>query len=276
MFIDVINFKEHTKEEYKKKTAMHWDRTPCGSRYVPLKQMNKVYFEKQKESRYSDDLWLVDEIASLNVKGKKVLEVGYGMGTDHLELAKKGGIMHGISITPHDKEITDKRFEIYGYESDTIVGDAENMPYANSSFDFVYSVGVLHHCPDFDKSLKEIYRVLKPGGEAYIAVYNRDSVFFWWTLFFCGWILNPKFWKYTLKQRISLLEYPNDDPNLVVKLFTKKQFIAKLREMKFTVKSIKIRHLTRDSIAYNKFFSDKFICKMEKKGGWYLIARVKK
>lgn len=184
--------------------------------------------------------------------------------------------MYGISLADNDKKITDERFQLYGYHTETIVADAEHMPYDSGFFDIVYSLGVLHHTPNFEKAISEVYRVLKPEGECWIAVYNKNSMFFWWSVFLWTWILNGGFIKYSLQQRLSLIEYPNNDPNLVVKLYTKRQLEKIFQKSGFAIKSVKINHLNRKSIEKDKLFSDKFIEKMATRWGWYLVVKAKK
>lgn len=270
--------KKQNEVDYKQNSAKHWGNDPCDTRYGENDKelLSKDYFEKITKARYTDQGWLLDEISTFDIKGKEVLEIGYGMGTDHLEMAKMGGIMHGISITPNDKKIVDKRFELYGKETETIVGDVEDMPYDDNTFDFVYSFGVLHHTPNINKALTEIYRVMKPNGKCYLAVYNKNSMFFWWTLFLWTWLISRDFLKHTLKQRVSLLEYPNDDPNLYVKLYTKKEFSKKIKKAGFEIENVHIDHLDRKSIAVDRWFSDKFIESKRHKLGWYIIVEAKK
>jgi SAM-dependent methyltransferase len=55
------------------------------------------------------------------------------------------------------------------------IADAENLDFADASFDRVYSHGVLHHTPDTARAISEIHRVLKPGGQAMVMLYHRGS-----------------------------------------------------------------------------------------------------
>lgn len=277
--MNTYDYKNFSDEKYKENTRKHWNANPCGSNEPNISMtMTKEYFDEVWEKRYAHDEqgWLLEEIHNFDIQGKKVLEVGYGMGTDHLEMARMGGEMHGVSITPGDKKIVDERFKLYGEYTETKIADAENLPYDSEYFDFVYSFGVLHHTPNFEKAISEIYRVLKKNGECFIAVYNKNSMFFWWSVFLWTWILNGNFRKYSLQQRLSLIEYPNDDPNLVVKLYTKKQLKRIMEQAGFHIEGIKINHLNRKSIEHDKMFSDKFIERMATKWGWYLIVTAKK
>lgn len=56
-----------------------------------------------------------------------------------------------------------------------MVADAEHLPFPDATFDIVYSYGVLHHSPDTRAAVKEVHRVLKPGGTAIVMVYHHPS-----------------------------------------------------------------------------------------------------
>ena len=73
---------------------------------------------------------------------------------------------------------TKRRFAFFSLKGNIGKADARNLPFENTYFDYVYSWGVLHHSPNFSKSIQEIYRVLKPGGKVGIMVYNRKSFLF--------------------------------------------------------------------------------------------------
>lgn len=162
--MDTKDYKQLSDEEYKQQSQLNWGKAPCGSNYAEGEYLSKEYFDDLERSRYQIQDWQLSEFDTFDIKGKQVLEIGFGMGTDHLSLARRGGIMHGIDITPGNKSITEKRFALYGYETELVIGDAEHLPYADDSFDFVYSFGVLHHTPNMQAAIDEIYRVLKPGG----------------------------------------------------------------------------------------------------------------
>jgi SAM-dependent methyltransferase len=65
---------------------------------------------------------------------------------------------------------------MHGLASRLETADAESLPFAQGSFDLVYSWGVLHHTPDTQRAIDEVHRVLRPGGRAKVMIYHRASV----------------------------------------------------------------------------------------------------
>lgn len=119
--MDTKSFNKYSPEEYKNKLQEHWGNVPCGSNYSTEELLSRDYFNEIEFHRYSTHPWIIENIQNFDIKGKKVLEIGYGIGTDHLALARQGGIMHGIDITPRNLEITQKRFKLFGFTSELIV-----------------------------------------------------------------------------------------------------------------------------------------------------------
>jgi len=111
--------------------------------------------------------------------GKKVLEVGVGEGTDHSQFAKGGAQMWGVDLTPRHLEITRKRLDYLNLTSHLQQADAEKLPFADNTFDLVYSCGVLFLVPGIDKAVAEIHRVLKPGGKVIALFYHTHSFLYY-------------------------------------------------------------------------------------------------
>lgn len=91
--MNTYDFNTMEGNEYKNNARNHWNAAPCDSKMVSgdMTLLGKSYFDQVEEARYKDQPWLLEEIESLDVNNKQVLEVGYGMGTDHLKLAERGG-----------------------------------------------------------------------------------------------------------------------------------------------------------------------------------------
>jgi SAM-dependent methyltransferase len=114
-----------------------------------------------------------------DLNGKDVLEIGCGTGVHARLLAAAGARVSAVDLTPTAVELTRRRLELAGLHADVREADAESLPYADGSFDFVWSWGVIHHSESTDRVIAEIARVLRPGGRLALMVYHRNSITFW-------------------------------------------------------------------------------------------------
>jgi ubiquinone/menaquinone biosynthesis C-methylase UbiE len=156
-----------------------WTRNVCQADLPRAEKGSKEFFDEVEGIRYRFHYHLMplfDRIAAEFGAGSRLLEIGCGMGSDLLQLARRGLNVTGVDLTDAGIELARKRFSIYGQQADLRVADAESLPFAEMSFDVVYSFGVLHHTPDTPRSIREVHRVLKPGGKAFIMLYYRPSL----------------------------------------------------------------------------------------------------
>jgi len=93
--------------------------------------------------------------------------------------ARAGARVTGVDLTPTHVELARRHVAALGLEAEIMAADAEQLPFDDCWFDRVSSNGVLHHTPDMQTALREIHRVLRPGGEARVIVYNRRSFHYW-------------------------------------------------------------------------------------------------
>ena len=155
-----------------------WDAQACGEVYaggavLPLPDQ----LEAQANARFSLEPYLEPFARFREGRGQEVLEIGVGMGADHLRWAQhEPKRLVGIDLTSRAVQFTRSRLRQHGLRPELLIGNAELLPFADNSFDIVYSWGVLHHSPRTDKALGEVYRVLRPGGQARIMIYHRPSV----------------------------------------------------------------------------------------------------
>lgn len=152
-----------------------WDRASCGETLY-LHGREAADYEKQAQTRYSLEPE-IEGFAQFDAsKGKAVLEIGVGLGTDHERFARAGANLHGIDLTPRAIENSRARFDAFGLKSDLRVGNAQRLTYPDATFDLVYSWGVIHHADDTARCAQEIMRVLKPGGRFAVMIYHRHSM----------------------------------------------------------------------------------------------------
>jgi ubiquinone/menaquinone biosynthesis C-methylase UbiE len=163
-------------EKLKSEVKDFWEQAPCGSSFATSGKYTKEYFDEIEEHRYRVEPFIHQFAQFTRYRGKKVLEVGVGAGTDHIQFARAGALLSGIDLTDAAIEMVTKRLALEGLTSDLRRSDAENLPFESGSFDYVYSWGVLHHTPDTEKAIAEVHRVCKPGGKICIMLYHLYSL----------------------------------------------------------------------------------------------------
>jgi SAM-dependent methyltransferase len=156
-----------------------WDRGPCGAKHASAPEGTPEFFA-QVERRRRELEPFIDGYADFEgAAGKRVLEVGVGLGTDFVRFARAGASATGIDLSPHSVDLVRRRLELEGLHADVAVGDAEHLEFPDSAFERVYSWGVLHHTPDTPAAVRELIRVLAPGGELCVMLYGRRSWLAW-------------------------------------------------------------------------------------------------
>lgn len=133
------------------------------------------------EHRYATVPYIKKFMDCSKFEDKKVLEIGCGAGSDLIEYAKAGAEVYGIDITKKAIALAKKRFECEsGFKHQHLLEtyNGHNIPFANQTFDLVYSCGVLHHTPYMDHLFSEIYSVLKSCGVFKCMLYHRDSLLY--------------------------------------------------------------------------------------------------
>lgn len=112
------------------------------------------------------------------LRGKDVLEVGCGSGFASQLFAEEGANVTAVDLTDWAVETTRARLAAFGLRGDVRQADAEQLPFDDAAFDLVFSWGVIHHTSDMDRALRELIRVLRPGGDLVLMLYHRRSLFF--------------------------------------------------------------------------------------------------
>ncbi|MFC2165938.1 class I SAM-dependent methyltransferase [Acidobacteriota bacterium] len=152
-----------------------WERNPCDAKDSNKKD-RLAYFNDIEQKRYSR-LPYIPKIAKFSAyAGKRVLEIGCGLGTDGVQFSKYGALYTGIDLTAEAVMLARQNFTLRGISAKFCQADAEALPFPKEIFDHVFSHGVIHHTPRPEKIVAEIYRVLKPGGTITVMLYNKNSI----------------------------------------------------------------------------------------------------
>jgi ubiquinone/menaquinone biosynthesis C-methylase UbiE len=152
-----------------------WNRSSCGEIYAEGDNL-KAQYESEKAKRYQFEPYILEFGAFKEAENQVVLEIGVGMGADHEQLAiSNPKALYGIDLTERAIHHTKLRLDLLNLNSRLEVGNSEELHFQNDFFDWVYSWGVLHHSPDTQQAISEVYRVLKPGGKAKVMIYHKYS-----------------------------------------------------------------------------------------------------
>lgn len=198
---------EHSQDYHDSSESMHLgaDLTRSDAEYIAyLDELDKsfqrqAYFAQGRGQPLFSGLMPVSELS-----GKKVLEIGCGLGAHSEMLARAGAELTSIDLSPVSVEATKRRFALKNLKGNIQVADAENLPFTDESFDYVWSWGVIHHSPNTVKCAQEITRVLKPGGQLGIMLYHRNSLYNWVNVIFRFGVLKGKLLKHSIQELHNL------------------------------------------------------------------------
>ncbi|MFC1900286.1 class I SAM-dependent methyltransferase [Chloroflexota bacterium] len=182
----------------------------------------KFTYDEKREFRYSLQDYMHDIFEFEKFAGKKVLEIGCGGGIDSAEFARNGALVTSTDFTEIGVRTTGDLLKEAGLTVNVIQADATNLQFEDNSFDCVYSFGVLHHIPEIEKALSEIRRVLKPGGQVMVMVYNKDSLLYGYSIVYLHGIHGGQLEKLTMDELLARYSERKED-NPYTKVYTKEE-----------------------------------------------------
>jgi SAM-dependent methyltransferase len=136
---------------------------------------SKEFFAELDDYRYEKLNYLPRLIDFPSYKGARLLEIGCGAGIDLVRFAREGAVTTGVDLSRTAIELAQKNMVFNGCTADLRVMNGEALEFPDDCFDVVYAHGVIQYTADPQKMISEIHRVLKPGGEAILMVYNKIS-----------------------------------------------------------------------------------------------------
>jgi 2-polyprenyl-3-methyl-5-hydroxy-6-metoxy-1,4-benzoquinol methylase len=205
----------------------YWDQRPCNIRHSPRPIGTREYFDEVEARKYLVEPHIPKFADFERWRGKKVLEIGCGIGTDTVNFARHGASVTAVDLSPESLKIAAQRVALFGL-GDLVKfysGSAEELTsfLPLDTYDLIYSFGVIHHTPHPDRVLEQVRSYVKPGTTVKVMVYHRHSWKVLWILMGYGkgqfWRLNdliaehseaqtrcPVTYTYTRRQGRKLLE----------------------------------------------------------------------
>jgi SAM-dependent methyltransferase len=174
----------------------YWDRRPCNIRHSPKPVGTKEYFD-EVEARKSFVEPHIPTFAQFDRwPGKKVLEIGCGIGTDTINFARRGAQVTAVDLSEKSLEIARGRSIVYGVQNQVrfVSGNAEELSLfvPVEPYDLIYSFGVIHHTPRPELVLQQLRQYARSGTTLKIMVYHRYAWKVMWILLTEG---KGQFWK---------------------------------------------------------------------------------
>lgn len=155
----------------------YWNRQPCNINHSSSEVGSKQFFDENAQRRYFVEPHLRDFAQFDQYRGRRVLEIGCGIGADAAEFVRHGARYVGIDLSSESVSLARRRFEVFDLPGKFYVMDAANSAALAElgHFDLVYACGVLHHYPDIDLIIGNVYRALESSGDFRLLVYAKNS-----------------------------------------------------------------------------------------------------
>lgn len=155
----------------------YWDRRPCNIRHSPRKVGTKEYFDDVEARKYFIEPHIPGFAEFARWSGKKVLEVGCGIGTDAVNFARAGANYHGVELSRESMALAQTRFQVFRLSGHLVNLNGEELAsvFEPDCFDLVYSFGVIHHTPNQRGMIEQIREVIRPNGVFKFMVYAKNS-----------------------------------------------------------------------------------------------------
>ena len=174
----------------------YWDRRPCNIRHSPKPVGSREYFDEVEARKYFVEPHIPRFAQFERWRGKKVLEIGCGIGTDTVNFARNGAHVTAVDLSPQSLELALKRVEVYGLQDQVgfYSGSAEELSsfVPVEAYDLIYSFGVIHHTPHPERVMAQLRQYARPGTTIKLMVYYRHSWKVFWILMGYG---KGQFWR---------------------------------------------------------------------------------
>lgn len=272
-----MNFAKVPIEEVRE----YWNKRPCNVRHSPRPVGSKEYFDEVEARKYFVEPHIPGFADFERWRGKKVLEIGCGIGTDTVNFARAGADVTAVELSDESMKVAEQRTKVMEVANRVTFynGNAEELEafLPPQQFDLVYSFGVIHHSPHPERILEQIKRYLKPGGTMKLMVYNRRS----WKVF---WMV-MKHGKGDLRRTRELIAQHSEAQfgSPVTYAYTKDEFCELLARDGFGVTDIFVEHIFPWRIAdyvqyryvkvwYFRWLPEPMFRALERRFGWHLCA----
>jgi UDPglucose 6-dehydrogenase len=244
-----------------------WNERPCNIRHSNKEIGTKEYFEEVSKRKYIVEPHIINFANFKEYNGKDVLEVGCGIGTAAQSFIENGANYTGIDLSDRSIEIAKQRLNIFNLNGTLFQANIEELNnIENKEFDLIYSFGVLHHTPNIEIAMRNIFKMLKVGGEFKLMLYAKNSL--------KNFEIQDGLDQYEAQNGVPIANvYTNDEIHSILKDF-KNISIKQTHIFPYKIEEYK-KYIYEKKDYFKHMPQDVFDC-LEKNLGWHLCITCNK
>lgn len=257
----------------------YWDRRPCNIRHSTQSVGSKEYFDEVEARKYLVEPHIPAFAEFEKWRGKKVLEIGCGIGTDTVSFADHGASVTSVDLSEKSLDLARQRTAVYGVQDQVhfYCGNAEELGtfVPVEPYDLIYSFGVIHHTPHPERVLEQLRQYARTGTTVKIMVYHRRSWKVLWILLTEG---KGQFWK------VPELVAKNSEAQTgcpITYTYSRREGRELLERQGFSVRDVTVEHIfpyrIKDYVQYRyvkefyfRWMPPVLFHALEKRLGWHL------
>jgi 2-polyprenyl-3-methyl-5-hydroxy-6-metoxy-1,4-benzoquinol methylase len=220
---------------------MFWNNRPCNVRHSTKPVGTREYFDEVEARKYFVEPHVPSFAEFAKWRGKRVLEIGCGIGTDTLSFLRAGANVTAVDLSSESLTLAKRRSEVFGFEGNVRFYEAnaeqlsETVPV--EPYDLIYSFGVLHHTPHPERALDELRAYAKHGTTVKLMMYYTFSWKVLWV------IMTDGHWRFWDWRRIVARNSEAQTGCPVTYTYTKNELAQLLEERGFRVKESRVEHI---------------------------------
>jgi 2-polyprenyl-3-methyl-5-hydroxy-6-metoxy-1,4-benzoquinol methylase len=257
----------------------YWNNRPCNIRHSTAPIGSRQYFDEVEARKYFVESHIPAFADFERWRGKRVLEIGCGIGTDTVNFARYGALVSSVDLSEKSLELARQRVKVYGLETQVnfFLGNAEelNKVVPVDTYDLIYSFGVIHHTPRPERVVEELRRYARPGTTVKVMVYHRRSYKVAWIVLTEG---QGRFWE------LDELVAKNSEAQTgcpVTYTYSRSEGRALLERYGFRVNEASVEHIfpycIKEYVRYRyvkepyfRWMPTRLFRELEKRVGWHL------
>jgi 2-polyprenyl-3-methyl-5-hydroxy-6-metoxy-1,4-benzoquinol methylase len=260
----------------------YWNNRPCNLRHSPEPIGTRAYFDQVEARKYLVEPHIPGFAQYQRWAGRRVLEIGCGLGTDTISFARAGAHVTAVDLSGRSLELARQRAQVFGLQDriDFVEANAERLSefVPAAPYDLVYSFGVIHHTPHPERVLEQIRtHYMGPRSTVKLMVYNRWS---WKVLAILFREAHGAFWR--LDEAVARnSEAQTGCP--VTYTYTPRSATELLEKTGFQVEEVFVDHIfpyvVRDYVQYRytkaipfRWLPQPVIRGLERSHGWHLCV----